>query len=111
MKILIEVLIALVTPRPSPDEKPARQSQTEPEKKLLVLSGFLDQKFARNLKKLTRLGQTTTDSVFQVPPVTEEKGVAFFSSDHRPSDVAGELLFFFKKGNCLCDVMMILQPH
>ena len=35
----------------------------------------------------------------QVPPVTEENRVAFFSSDHRPSDVAGELLFFFKRGN------------
>ena len=47
----------------------------------------------------------------QVPPVTEEKGVAFFSSDHRPSDVAGELLFFFKKGNYFCDVIMIFQPY
>ena len=47
----------------------------------------------------------------QVPPVTEEKGVAFFSLVHRPSDVAGELLFFFKKGNYFCDVIMIFQPY
>ena len=47
----------------------------------------------------------------QVPPVTEENRVAFFSSDHRPSDVVGELLFFLQKGKYLCDVMIILQPY
>ena len=55
------------------------------------------------------------ESVFipgnQVPPVTEENRVAFFSSDHRPSDVAGELLFFLQKGKYFCDVMFILQPY
>ena len=48
---------------------------------------------------------------WQVPPVTEENRVAFFSSDHRPSDVAGELLFFLLKGKYFCDVMFILQPY
>ena len=53
--------------------------------------------------KLHERSEQSSEAKNQVPPVTEENRVAFFSSDRRPSDVAGELLFFFKRGNI--DVM------
>ena len=66
----------------------------------LIRIGFID--YAAYNITPWRISLTTK----QVPPVTEENRVAFFSSDHRPSDVVGELLFFLQKGEILlwCNV-------